>query len=201
MNASSTDLTRPRRAVTRDNLIRAALEAIAERGFQRTSIDDIAARAKVTKGAFYDNFASKHELFLAVLGAWAQQRTDRFAWPTRRSGTLTARMRALADAVIADAPLAQAEAPMRAEFLLYTLTHADVRQQVAEGGARRFALLRERVEALVTEQEIRMPLDAFVLMLDAMIPGLTFIRAQAPELATDERIRAIFAGFARPQRA
>ena len=195
MKSTSTESPRPRRAVTREKLIRAALDAIAEKGFQRTTLDQIAARANVTKGAFYDNFESKHELFLAVLETWARERSDRFQWP-RREGDLGVRMRALADAVIADAPLAQREAPMRAEFLLYTLTHEDVRRHVADAGARRHALLRDRVATFVDEQEIGMSLDLFVLMLDALIPGLTFIRAQAPKIATDENIRGIFASFA-----
>ena len=40
---------------------------IAERGFHGASIEAIAAEAGYTGGAFYSNFASKEELFAALL--------------------------------------------------------------------------------------------------------------------------------------
>lgn len=55
------------RAQTRAALIEAAGEAFAERGLRDVSIDELARRAGFTKGAFYANFASKEELFLAML--------------------------------------------------------------------------------------------------------------------------------------
>lgn len=46
---------------------RAARKLFASRGFDQTSIDDIAARAGVAKGAVYHHFASKAEIFTRVL--------------------------------------------------------------------------------------------------------------------------------------
>jgi AcrR family transcriptional regulator len=188
-----------RRELTRERLISAAREAIGEKGFHRATLDEIAARAGVTKGAVYDNFSSKDELFLAVVAAWTAQRSQRFSWPTVRKGSLKDRMRQLADAVLADAAEARLEAPMRAEFLLYTLTHEGIRRSIAKAGAQRFAALRERIVQFVAEDELPMPLDAFILMLEALIPGLMFIRAQAPELAGDAAIHAIFESFSAHQ--
>ena len=45
----------------------AARKLFAARGFAATSIDDIAARAGVAKGAVYHHFASKEDLFASVL--------------------------------------------------------------------------------------------------------------------------------------
>jgi AcrR family transcriptional regulator len=45
----------------------AAGKVFAERGFAGASTDEIAAAAGFTKGAVYSNFASKDELFFAVL--------------------------------------------------------------------------------------------------------------------------------------
>jgi AcrR family transcriptional regulator len=47
--------------------VAAAGRVFAERGFAGASTDEIAAAAGFTKGAVYSNFASKDELFFAVL--------------------------------------------------------------------------------------------------------------------------------------
>ena len=48
-------------------LIAAALDLFVERGFAATRLDDVAARAGVSKGTLYLYFASKEELFKAVI--------------------------------------------------------------------------------------------------------------------------------------
>jgi AcrR family transcriptional regulator len=56
-----------KRAETRRCLMAAAARAFARNGLERTSIDQVAEDAGFTKGAFYANFKSKKELFLAML--------------------------------------------------------------------------------------------------------------------------------------
>jgi AcrR family transcriptional regulator len=48
-------------------LMAAALDLFVERGFAATKLDDVAARAGVSKGTLYLYFASKEELFKAVI--------------------------------------------------------------------------------------------------------------------------------------
>ncbi len=57
----------------RDELLAAAAEVFAERGFQAASIDEIAHRAGYSKGAVYWHFRGKDDLFLALL----EERIDR----------------------------------------------------------------------------------------------------------------------------
>jgi len=47
--------------------MRSAAKLFARHGLDGASIDDVAADAGFTKGAFYANFSSKEELFLAML--------------------------------------------------------------------------------------------------------------------------------------
>jgi AcrR family transcriptional regulator len=56
-----------RRAQTRAALLDAAGRVFVERGFAGSSVEAIAAEAGYTRGAFYSNFASKEELFVALL--------------------------------------------------------------------------------------------------------------------------------------
>lgn len=48
-------------------LMTAALDLFVERGFAATKLDDVAARAGVSKGTLYLYFGSKEELFKAVI--------------------------------------------------------------------------------------------------------------------------------------
>jgi AcrR family transcriptional regulator len=52
---------------TRQALLDSATRLFAEQGYARTSLDEIAAGARVTKGALYGHFASKQALFRVVL--------------------------------------------------------------------------------------------------------------------------------------
>ncbi|UBH07227.1 hypothetical protein K8P10_002738 [Leucobacter sp. Psy1] len=56
-----------RRLETRARLIDAAAEVFVEEGLQGASVESICSRAGFTRGAFYSNFSSKEELFLAAL--------------------------------------------------------------------------------------------------------------------------------------
>lgn len=186
----------PRRQRTRDRLIAAAGEVIAEKGFQAATLDEIAARAGLTKGAVYDNFSSKDQLFMALVLKASRERLERFKWPTDRSGTVRERLRRLGEAVAADAPAAVREAPLRAEFLLYTLTHEEMRRLMPEQAALRMRVVQARLLELFSPEELPLSPERFVLLVESVVPGLMFIRAQAPEIASDRAIVELFEGLA-----
>lgn len=52
---------------TRERLLDAAAERFAKKGFVGASVEDIAAQAGYTRGAFYSNFGSKSELLVELL--------------------------------------------------------------------------------------------------------------------------------------
>lgn len=64
------------RDMTRRALLTAAAELFATQGFHGTSIDAVAERAGYTKGAVYANFASKSDLYLALLDERLGQEND-----------------------------------------------------------------------------------------------------------------------------
>jgi AcrR family transcriptional regulator len=68
MAQATARLTRAeRKAETRARLLESAVTVLARRGMERASIDELAEHAGYTKGAFYANFSSKEDLFLAML--------------------------------------------------------------------------------------------------------------------------------------
>jgi AcrR family transcriptional regulator len=66
-----------RRAETRQRLVEAAYAVFSETGIRDAPVELICDRAGFTRGAFYSNFASKEELFLAVYEAQMGDRADR----------------------------------------------------------------------------------------------------------------------------
>jgi AcrR family transcriptional regulator len=54
-----------RKRRTAEAVVAAALELFAERGFERTTIDQIAAAADISRRTFFRYFADKEELFFA----------------------------------------------------------------------------------------------------------------------------------------
>ncbi|WP_051812570.1 TetR/AcrR family transcriptional regulator [Streptomyces sp. NRRL S-340] len=55
-----------RRARTRADLLRAAFEVFAAKGFGRVSIEEVCEAAGYSRGAFYSNFTTLDELFFAL---------------------------------------------------------------------------------------------------------------------------------------
>lgn len=60
---------------TRERILLSAAEVFADRGYQQARLDDIAARAGLTKGAIYWHFRNKADLFCALLEARLQRNT------------------------------------------------------------------------------------------------------------------------------
>jgi AcrR family transcriptional regulator len=63
------EVTRSQRdkAATRERIMQAAMAVFAERGYQATSVDEIARRAGSSKGGVYFHFANKQAIFEALI--------------------------------------------------------------------------------------------------------------------------------------
>jgi AcrR family transcriptional regulator len=59
---------------TRRKLLAAAENIFARDGFEAARLEDIAALAGYTRGAFYANFKSKEDIFFVLLGHWMSRR-------------------------------------------------------------------------------------------------------------------------------
>ena len=68
---------RPWSVASRENLLRAAIAEIAERGYEHARLVDIAARADMTVGAIYNWFDNKSVLFKAALEFALQLQHDK----------------------------------------------------------------------------------------------------------------------------
>jgi TetR/AcrR family transcriptional repressor of nem operon len=68
----------PRKSA-RDKLLEAALTMVREKGYSATTVDELCARAGVTKGAFFHHFKSKDDLGVAAATYWSQMTSGFFA--------------------------------------------------------------------------------------------------------------------------
>ncbi len=66
-------MRRARNDVYRQHILEAAEQIFAERGFENTKLQDISAMAGVSMGTIYSIFASKEDLFRAILDERGQE--------------------------------------------------------------------------------------------------------------------------------
>lgn len=170
-------------AQTRQRLIETALQLFLSDGYNATSLDKVAAEAGYSKGAVYSNFATKHELGLAVLDITHQQRALSLAATVAGAETAEDRVAALArwaEQNIGDVGWTTLEV----EFATSTRHVAGMRHELA---ARRRAVtstLAELIERQADELGLTLPVpaeDAAVQLL-ALGIGLGVQRAFDPEL-------------------
>ena len=86
----------------RDALLEAALALFAERGYEATSIEEIAHRAGVAVGGFYQHFASKRQVLLVLMDRLLNEVT---ALPTQSSPEESQYPRAIIEQVVRQALL------------------------------------------------------------------------------------------------
>jgi AcrR family transcriptional regulator len=76
-----TSVTQPRKRLSaearREAILAAALDAFAAGGYHETSLEDVAARAGISKALIYEHFASKRDLFRALLDTYVGELMER----------------------------------------------------------------------------------------------------------------------------
>src|SRR5439155_16585739 len=122
-----------RRAMTRSHLLAAAAEVFAERGFHAATLDQIADAAGFSKGAVYSNFASKDDLFLALIHERSEAMIAEYAaidQAAHEGGP--AQIAALADVYLRREPDLSKEWALAAEFDLWAMRNPDLQKQLVE---------------------------------------------------------------------
>ena len=182
---------------TRSRLLTAASKVFSCKGMQQASVDEVAQEAGYTKGAFYANFKSKEELFLAILDEHFGERIQEVerAFESDESPPEQAR-HAAADFARAS----RADPDHEALFLEFT-QHALRSESFREEFLTRFATLRSRMAEIYERRmetygiEAPVPVDRMVRMVIAMADGWAIWRLLEPEAVDDELIEEMMELF------
>ena len=179
-----------KRQRTRAALVEAALAIIAERGIAAVTLDEIAARAGVTKGAIYSNYRSKGELLWEAV----DRRRPHLA-PEATPGDPAAQARAVARAIMASLPEAEREAAFHSELQIYIRTDPELRAQQAE---QQKAQLDDISRQLATDfgDQLTMPPRTVALAIQALILGFTAQWERTPDEVTEEVVTAALEALA-----
>jgi AcrR family transcriptional regulator len=181
-----------KRERTRAALLEAARALVRERGYERTTIEEVARRAGMTTGAIYGNFKDRDELFIALGQKYWAPVVPRVA----PGATFAEAMRALATATIAAVHDRTPVAVGRLTGLAYTLTNSELRARVHEVTKSSYEFGAEWLRTF-DERELPMPADVLVRVIHALIEGLVLQRILTPELCPDEVFYQAFAALAR----
>ncbi|HLZ82595.1 MAG TPA: TetR family transcriptional regulator [Caulobacteraceae bacterium] len=184
-------LLSPKRQRTRAALIEAAAALVAERGLAAVSLDDIADRAGVTKGAIYSNFRTKAELLWEAVD---RRRLHLEAEIT--PGDVKATVRSVARALMAQFPQAEAEAAFHAELQAYIRTDPQMRAQQARQQKAQFDDLARRLETAFGDR-LAIPPRVMGLAVQALLLGFTTQWERTPDEVTEDVIAAAFEALAR----
>ena len=189
-------------AQTRAALVASARRLFTERGYVRTTIDEIATNAGFSRGAFYANYKDKGDLFLAIL---EQDRERSF-------NQLSAELDHLADDAILGRlgewlhdtffqdPLRRA----RAEFALAVEDNPDHKARLARNIDAMRQLNATMIQRYCERSQTMLTVDneTFATMVSAVVAGFADHLRLDPNAATPDLVAqtlaALWSGVQRP---
>lgn len=188
---------------TRRRILEAALACFAADGYDATGVAEICQRAGVSKGAFYHHFASKQQVFLALLNRWLGGLDEQVAVSRGRATPFDESLLALAGIGGQVFQQAQGQLPMFLEFWAKAARDPAVWQATMEPYQRYRAFFASAVAAGVAEGVLR-PVDPDMAarLLVAVAVGLLLQAVLEPggadwEQVTHESLRLVLEGLLR----
>jgi AcrR family transcriptional regulator len=185
-----------RTAATRRKLLAAAERIFARDGFEAARLEDIAAGAGYTRGAFYANFAGKEEIFIALLEQWGRQRIDSISAVLRTQKSPHHKLAALRkhySAIAKDRRLVL----ISLEFKLFALRHPEAHARLRDRHRRMRAtwgkLFAELLQALGRTLPFSNPAASAACL--ALAQGLLLEQLVDPKTLSEKDVRHMLGVF------
>ena len=185
-----------RTAATRQKLLAAAERIFARDGFEAARLEDIAAGAGYTRGAFYANFEGKEEIFFALLEQWVRQRIDSVTAVLRRQTDPYQKLAALRKhyaAIAKDRRLVL----ISMEFKLFALRHPEANARLRDRHRRIRASWATLISQLLKELGRTLPISnpAASACLSALAQGLLLEQLVDPKTLSERDVRHVLGLF------
>jgi AcrR family transcriptional regulator len=177
----------PKRERTRRRLIEAAFELVQEKGFADVTMDDVAARVGLTKGAIYGNFEDKEDLLVATVLA-----NTRAADVVEFGKSLREYLGNLGRAVAA----VSAPGAGTPSFHAYVVSNPAMVERLTRHYAARYALSEAELKAAFPEDRLPLPNGQFAALIHAVSMGIMYQRLISRGLLSNEAIVAAFEALA-----
>jgi AcrR family transcriptional regulator len=178
-----------KQAHTRTCLMESARRIFARRGLDQASIDEVAADAGYTKGAFYANFKSKEELFLAMLDERFAERVEELDRVLATEGTMEDHVREAGANFMRYLGADPEWQRLFFEFTAYAARNEEFRQELVT----RYRAVRKRMAEVFAEHAKAQGIESSVekkepiaLMLCAMANGVALENLIDPEVMDDD---------------
>jgi AcrR family transcriptional regulator len=185
-----------RTAATRRKLLAAAKRIFAQDGFEAARLEDIAAGAGYTRGAFYANFESKEDIFFALLDEWVRERVDSVTAALRRHKNPLQKLGALRKHY-AEVATDRRLVLISLEFKLFALRHPEAHTRLRDRHRRNreswSKLFSELLQALGRTLPIKGP--AASTCLGALAQGLLLEHLVDPKTLSDVDVRHVLGLF------
>lgn len=166
-----------RTKLTRSRLLRAAETIFFRDGFEAAKLEEISSRAGYTRGAFYANFASKEDLFIAML---EKEVMDRVAGVRRAIGAVQPPNRKLSALrqYMLDSLQDRVWAVLFTEFRLFALRHPELKAKLAGMHRRIFAAASAAMAEVFDSTGTKLPVSTltFAVSLGGLANSLELDR-------------------------
>lgn len=201
---SSRSLSRPpansrqqqRTEATRAKLLSAAGHIFARDGFEGSRLEDIAAEAGYTRGAFYANFESKEDLLFALMERLVAERVQAIREILDRQDNAAGRLEALRN-YYAQIACDRRWALLLLEFKLFAVRHPKTRARLVERYRRLRAPGRELFQTLLRQSDRKLPVssNAATVGLSALSNALLLETLVDPKALTPDEFQFLLGMF------
>jgi AcrR family transcriptional regulator len=185
-----------RTRATRRKLLDAAKRIFAKDGFEAARLEDIAAGAGYTRGAFYANFKSKEDIFFALFEEWVRERIESLTNALRRHSNPAEKLVALRTHY-AELATDRRLVLISMEFKLFALRHPEAHARLRSRHRRIRASFSELFSEIMSAlgKDIPIAYPAASACLGAVSQGLLLEHLLDPKTLSDGDVRHVLGLF------
>ena len=182
--------------ITRARFLQAAEKIFARDGFEAAKLEEIAADAGYTRGAFYANFDTKEDLFLALLEREISSRIANLRKHVAKYKSPSDKLSALRDFWL-DMCLDRRWSLLALEFKLFAVRHPEVKTRLVTMHRRLVSSGVELLEQIMHGLGRKLPVSAHAVGIAFFVlsSGLTMEHMLDRSVMSEETVRKLLLTF------